>query len=273
MSTLAGRIAWITGGSRGVGKGIALSLGAQGATVYITGRTLDTPHTTVPLPGTLKDTAAGVDQAGGKGIAVQCDHRDDVQVQAVIERIKTEQGRLDILVNNAWAGYEGYIDDQYLPPNAPFWQKPVTFWDDNLIGVRWAYVASTYATPLLIASGGGLIVNLSYSPLIPGNPAYNVAKQAADRLAFEMAHALREYHVAAVALHPGLVRTELVLKNAHYFDMSNSESPQFTGRAVTALAADPDIMQKSGQALVVAQLAQDYDFDDIDGTRPTPVTL
>ncbi len=272
MNILAGRIALVTGGSRGVGKGVALSLGAQSATVYITGRTLDTANATVPLPGTLHDTAAGVNQAGGKGIAVQCDHRDDAQVQAVMQRIKEEQGRLDILVNNAWAGYEGYVDDRHLPPDTPFWQKPVAFWDENLIGVRWAYVASTYAAPLMIASDRGLIVNISYSPLTPGNPAYNVAKCAADRLAFEMAHTLREHNVAVVALHPGLVRTELVLQNAQYFDMSNSESPQFTGCAVIALAADLNVIQKSGQALVVAQLAQDYNFDDIDGARPTPIT-
>lgn len=263
MTSLAGKIAVVTGASRGVGKGVAMALGAAGATVYITGRTVDESHPTVPLSGAIHQTAAEVTRLGGLGIAVRCDHRDDSQVEAVFQRVKDEQGRLDILVNNAWAGYEGYVDGRHLPPQVPFWQKPISFWDENIAGARWAYVASWYAAPLLIAQPGGLIANISFNPE-PGNPAYGAAKAAVDRLTADIAHDLRDHNVAAVALYPGLVRTEGVILNAQYFDISTAQSPQFTGRAVAALAADPDLMRKSGRACVVAHLAQEYGFTDSD---------
>jgi dehydrogenase/reductase SDR family member 1 len=264
MTTLSGKVAIVTGASRGVGKGIAMELGAAGATVYVTGRTVD--QATVPLAGTIHQTAEAVTQLGGQGIAIQCDHRDDAQVEAVFNQIKDEQGRLDILVNNAWAGYEGYAppDYRHLPPQHPFWQKPISFWDENLIGVRWAYVASGFAAPLMLAQRSGLIVNISFGAGEFGDPAYSAAKTAVDRITSDMAHQLRQHNVAAISLYPGLVRTENVLHNAQYFDMTKSESPQFTGRAVASLAADPDIMQKSGQVFVVARLAQAYDFADLD---------
>jgi NAD(P)-dependent dehydrogenase (short-subunit alcohol dehydrogenase family) len=214
------------------------------------------------LSGSIHQTAEEVTRQGGQGIAVRCDHRDDEQVEAVFQRVKDEQGRLDILVNNAWAGYEGYVDGRHFPPQYPFWDKPIAFWDENLAGVRWAYVASWYAAPLLIARSGSLIANISFNPE-PGNPAYGAAKAAVDRLTSDMAHDLRQHNVAVVSLYPGLVRTEGVLLNAQYFDMSTAESPQFTGRAVVALAADPNLMQKSGQAFVVARLAHEYNFDDV----------
>jgi dehydrogenase/reductase SDR family protein 1 len=271
MSTLSGQVALVTGASRGVGQGVALELGAQGATVYITGRTVDESQAAVALPGTIHDTAAAVDQLGGHGIAIQCDHRDDAQVHAVFTQIERERGRLDILVNNAWAGYEGYSDNRHFPPLTPFWEKPITFWDENIAGVRWAYVASAFAAPIMIRQRSGLIVNISAD--VPGynNPAYNIAKTATDRLAREMAHQLRPHQVAVVVLYPGLVRTELVLQNAQYFDMSNAESPQFTGRAVAALAGEARVIDKTGQALGVAALAQEYNFDDVDGSRPRPI--
>lgn len=263
MSTLAGQVALVTGASRGVGKGIAMSLGEQGATVYLTGRTVDEAQPTIAASGSLPKTVEAVKRLGGTAIPVPCDHRDDAQVSAAFERIKREQGRLDILVNSAWAGYEGYSDNRHYPPLHPFWQKPISFWDENLDGIRWAYVASAFAAPIMVAQGSGLIVNISFGPLDPGNPAYNIAKAAADQLAREMAHALREHQVTAVALHPGLVRTEIVLINAQYFDMSQSQSPQFTGRAVAALAADPARLDKTGQVFSVAALAQEYGFSDV----------
>ncbi len=271
MTTLSGKIALVTGASRGVGKGIATALGTAGATVYVTGRTVTGEAAPVPLSGAVDQTAAEVTQSGGQGIAIRCDHRDDAQVEAVFARIQQEQGRLDLLVNNAWAGYEGYATNQHYPPLHPFWEKPIAYWDDNLIGVRWAYVASVLAARLMVPQQSGLIVNISFSPLSLGNPAYNVAKSAVDRLTRDAAHQLRAYQVAVIALHPGLVRTEGVLLNAQYFDMSNAESPQFTGRAIQALATDPAVLAKSGQAIKVAELAQEYDFDDIDGTRPRPI--
>lgn len=271
MGTLTGKVALVTGASRGVGCGIAMSLGEAGATVYVTGRTVEGSPAAVPLAGTIQRTAAEVTRLGGQGIAVRCDHRDDAQVEAVFQRIRDEQGRLDILVNNAWAGYEGYHANTYPPPGVPLWDRPAAFWDENLIGVRWTYIASRLAAPIMIAQHQGLIVNISFGALMPGNAAYNVAKTATDRLAWEMAQVLQEYHVTVLSLYPGLVRTEGVLLNAQYFDLSNSESPQFTGRAVAALAADPHLLERTGQAWVVARLAEEYGFDDIDGKRPRPI--
>jgi dehydrogenase/reductase SDR family member 1 len=140
-----------------------------------------------------------------------------------------------------------------------------------MIGVRWAYVAGVFGARTMVKQHGGLIVNISVHVSNSGNPSYNAAKVAVDRLTLEMAYQLREHNIAVVSLYPGLVRTENVLLNAQYFDMSNSESPQFTGCAIAALAADPHIMQKSGQEFVVANLADESDFDDLDGTRPRPI--
>ena len=268
MGTLSGKVALVTGASRGVGKGVALSLAEAAATVYITGRSVQEGDSGVPLPGSITQTAAEVSAMGGTAIAIQCDHRDDAQVEGVFQRIMVEQGRLDVLVNNAWAGYEGYADNRHLPPNAPFWTKPINFWDENLAGLRWAYVASHFAAPIMAEQRHGLIVNISFRVGEAGDPAYNIAKTGTDRLAREMAEQLHDYGVASVSLSPGLVRTESVLKNAQWFDMSTSESPQYTGRAIVALATDPQVMTRSGQALLVADLAEAYDFNDIDGTRP-----
>jgi dehydrogenase/reductase SDR family member 1 len=271
MGKLEGKVAVVTGASRGVGRGIAISLGAEGATVYVTGRTVDEQHSTVTVGGSIHNTVEAVNAAGGKGIAVQCDHRDDEQVKKFFKRVIREQKQIDILVNNAWAGYEGYHDRKHPMPTAPFWKKPISYWDDNLDGLRWTYISSVFAAPYMVKRKEGLIINISFGVPEAGNAAYNIAKTGTDRLSWEMAHQLKEHGISVVSLYPGLVRTEGVLKNAKYFDMSNSESPEFTGRAVAALAADPNIMDKTGQIFVVAKLAQEYDFDDIDGKRPTPV--
>lgn len=263
MGTLTGKVALVTGASRGVGKGIALGLGEAGATVYITGRTVTEGEATVPLPGTVGSTAQAVTEIGGKGIAVQVDHRNDEQVEAAFERVRREQGRLDVLVNNAWAGYEGYVTGKHMPPGFSFWEKPMSYWDDNMDGLRWAYIASWFAAKRMVERRSGLIVNVSNGVLNPGDPAYGIAKSATDRLTIEMAHQLREHNVAVVSLYPGLVRTENVLANAQWFDMSQSESPLFSGRAVAALAADPNVLQKNGRTLVVAELAREYGFVDL----------
>lgn len=270
MNSLGKTIALVTGASRGVGRGIALALGAAGATVYITGRTVDAAAPTVPLPGTIHETAADVTARGGTGIAVQCDHRDDAQVKAVFERIQREQGRLDVLVNNAWAGYEGYVTGAHQPPNTPFWDVRLPYWDENLDGVRWTYVSSVLGAQLMVAQKSGLIINISFPVPDAGNVAYGVAKTAVDRITWDTAQQLQPHGVTVVSLYPGLVRTESVLVNAQWFDLSNSESPEFTGRAVVALATDPQVLSKTGGKYVVARLAQDYDFDDIDGKRPRP---
>jgi NAD(P)-dependent dehydrogenase (short-subunit alcohol dehydrogenase family) len=247
-------------------------LGEAGATVYLTGRTVEEGRAAVALPGTIHETAAEVDRLGGHGIAVRCDHRDDAHVAALVERIRTEQGRLDILVNNVWGGYEHFYDGTEFWTETGFWTVPLTRWDAMFtVGVRAHYVASVLVAPLMIEQGHGLIVNISAfaGQTVGEGVGYRVAKAADDRMAACMAHELRPHNVAAVALYPGLVRTEGVLKAAEHFDLSNSESPQFIGRAVAALAADPDVMRKSGQILVAAELAEEYGFADIDGRRPT----
>ncbi len=269
MGKLAGKVAIVTGASRGVGKGIALSLGEEGAIVYVTGRTEHESEATVPLPGTIHETASEVTRRGGKGIAVRCDHRHDEEVIALFKRVQDEHGRLDILVNNAWAGYEGLNDGRDIPIDRSFWEKRLTLWDDNQMGVRAAYIASALAAPMMVAQG--LIVHIWNWIEEFGNPAYAAAKVATDRLAADMAHELKGHNVAVVALYPGLVTTESILKFAQYFDMSNVESPQFIGRAVVALALDPDAMSKSGRGLVVAELAREYGFTDLDGRQPMPV--
>ena len=266
--SLTGKIAVVTGASRGIGKGIALSLGQAGATVYITGRTAQAGEAVVDLPGTIHETAAEIMRRGGKGFAIRCDHRDDDDVRAAFNQVSTEQGRLDILVNNAWSGYEGINDGRDLPIDGPFWEKRLPLWDDNFMGVRAAYIASALAAPLIIAQPGGLIVHVSNWIDAPGNPPYAAAKVATDRLAVDMAYQFKDHGVAVVALYPGLVRTESVMKFAQYFDISDSESPEFIGLAVAALATDPNLMQKSGRGLVAAELALEYGFTDIDGKQP-----
>jgi len=276
MKSLLGKIALVTGASRGIGKGIALGLGEAGATVYITGRTTEEGKAAVDLPGTIYQTAEEVSKLGGKCIAVRCDHLSDEEVKGAFQLIQTEQNHLDILVNNVWGGYEYINDGTEFWNEKGFWTAPISRWDKSFqAGVRAHYVASVLAAPVMIAQHSGLIVNISFFAAQRDDKgvAYAVAKAADDRMAACMAHELREHNVAVVGLYPGLVRTESVMKAAKYFDLSNSESPQFIGRAIAALASDPDIMQKSGQILVAAAVAKEYGFRDIDGKQPRPITV
>ena len=260
MGSLDGKVAVVTGASRGIGKGIALALGDAGATVYVTGRTVTAGS--APLPGSIGETAAEVTKRGGKGIAVQCDHGDDAQIKALFERVAAEQhGQLDILVNNVYR-----IPD---PPawGGGFWEHPVSIWDDQVgIGLRSHYVASVYAAPMMVNARRGLIVNISSGggAQYIYSASYGVGKAGLDRLAKDMAHELKPYNVAAVSLWPGAVKTEFVMKFAASggMDLSQAESPIFTGRAVVALASDPQIMARSGQICVVAALAREYGFQD-----------
>jgi dehydrogenase/reductase SDR family protein 1 len=276
MNTLQGKVALVTGASRGVGKGIALGLGEAGATVYITGRTQHEGTAPSKMPGTVLQTAQEVNNLGGIGIAVPCDHRDDAQVQALFEHIRSDQSRLDILVNNIWAGYEHFTDGTEFWKEKGFWDMPFERWDKMFqSGVRAHFVASALTAPLMIAQKSGLIVNTSFfaAQRVDRGVAYSVAKNADDHMVACMAHELRDHQVAVISLYPGLVRTESVMANAQYFDMSNSESPQFIGRAVAALASDPKIMEKTGKVLVAAQIALDYGFTDVDGKLPKPLTV
>lgn len=276
MVDLKGKVAVVTGASRGVGKGIALGLGEAGATVYLTGRTTAAGTDIEKLGGTVFSIAEEVTCMGGKGIAVPCDHREDAQVQALFERVQEDYGRLDVLVNNAWGGYERMEHDGEFTWLKPFWEQPIWRWDAMFDGgVRAAYVASAFAARMMVEQQSGLIVNISFwaAQKYIANVAYGAAKAAVDKMTADMAHDVEKFNVAVLSLYPGLVRTESVLRAAEYFDMSNSESPQFTGRVVAALANDPDVMSRTGKVWIGAALAGEYGIQDIDGKQPRPITL
>ena len=279
MFDLNGKVAVVTGASRGVGKGVAIALAANGAFVYLVGRSLDQTRAGDGMPGTLKDALTELESSGGKGETVSCDLRDDKQVEGLFERVKQEHGRLDILVNAAWAGYENMVEGGVYTWEEPFWRQPIRRWDDMFqSGLRAAYMASRQAAELMIEAGSGLIANISFwaAQKYMGNVAYGVAKAATDRMTADMAYELRSHNVAVVSLYPGLVRTERIMFAVEMgapLELSNSESPQFIGHAVAALSGDLDIMSKSGQVLIAADLAQEYQFQDIDGKQPRPLTL
>src|SRR6185503_4998265 len=207
---------------------------------------------------------------------LRCDHRQDSEVDAAFSRILSRAGAIDILVNNVWGGYENMMEDGAFTWPRPFWEQPLWRWDAMFgAGVRAHYHASRLAAPSMIARRRGLIVNISSfaARAHAGNVAYGVAKAATDKLAADMAAELRPHGVAVVSLYPGLVRTEKVMEAAQFLDLSNSESPEFIGRAVAALAADPDVLRHTGTVLVAASLAADYGFTDIDGRMPRPLNV
>lgn len=275
MNSLAKKVAVVTGASRGVGKGIAVGLGEAGATVYVTGRTIKDKTDAEKLGGTVYQTAEAVTALGGKGIAIRCDHTDDKQVEAAFKQIAKEK-RIDILVNNAWGGYENMHEGRKFTYFKPFWEQPFWRWDTMFDGgVRAAYTSSALAARMMIKKKSGLIVNISFwsAQVYMNNVQYGVSKAAVDKMTEYMAHELKKFNIAVVSLYPGLVRTESVMRNAKHFDMSNSESPQFIGRVVAALATDPNIMKKSGKVLIAAQEALGYGIQDIDGKQPRPLTL
>lgn len=251
------KVALVTGATRGVGKGVALGLAEAGFSVYATGRSIAQTHL-------------------GEGIVpVACDSTDDEAIAGVFERIWSERGRLDVLVNSAWGGYERLVEDGQFTWAAPFWEQPLWRWDAMVtVGVRGAFVASQHAARLMVPARRGLIVHLSHwaAQKYVGNVLYGVSKAATDKLAADMAHELTPHGVTVVSMYPGLVRTEAVLA-AGVFDLSNSESPQFIGRAVAALSADAGALRRTGQVVVAAALAREYGFTDVDGQQPRPLSL
>ena len=268
MATDSKPVVLVTGASRGAGKGIALALGATGATVYVTGRTRNEGD--AALPGTVDATADAINQAGGTGIAVYCDHADDGEVEALFERVAIEQGHLDILVNNATA-----LDDA-LTQKGPFWEKPLGLtgiWD---VGMRSHYTATYFAAPLLLNSPGALVVNTSSfgGRIYMHGPAYGAGKAAVDKMAHDMAVDFRPHGVAVVSIWMGLLlteRTRLVFEAEPemYAGLSDTcETPQFTGRVIDALYHDHNLMDRSGKVWIGAELGAEYGVTDINGRQP-----
>jgi dehydrogenase/reductase SDR family protein 1 len=258
MTTIANKVANVTGATRGVGAGIARELARQRMRVFATGRTI----------------REGISDEGVVGI--RCDHSIDEQVDAAFKRIIDETSAVDVLVNNVWGGYERMVDGGAFTWPEPFWEQPLWRWDAMFgAGVRAHYHASQIVARRMIARGEGIIVNISTwaAQKHLGNVAYGVAKAATDKMTTDMAHELRPHGVAVVSLYPGLVRTEKVMEAADFLDLSNSESADFIGRAVAALVADENVVRRSGKVLVAAALAQEYGFIDVDGKSPRPLTL
>jgi NAD(P)-dependent dehydrogenase (short-subunit alcohol dehydrogenase family) len=275
MAELSNAVAVVTGASRGVGRGIAVELGEAGATVYVTGRSVDPSDAPDDLAGTVTGTAGAVTEAGGDGVAVRCDHTVDADVDALAERVADDRGRVDVLVNNVWGGYEGH-DETF---DAPFWEQPLERWDAMFdAGVRAHFSTTRALASLLFAADDALVVTISSGDgdRYRGSVPYDVAKTADDRLGKALAHEFRDDGVASVVLHPGFTRTERVL--AAFADAGEpvpeeTHSPRYVGRAVVALATDDDVLSHSGDVCKVGALAREYEFDDVDGTRPAPFDL
>jgi NAD(P)-dependent dehydrogenase (short-subunit alcohol dehydrogenase family) len=268
MGLLSGKVAVVTGASRGIGKGIALALGAQGATVYVTGRTV-TPGS-YPLPGTVGETALEVDRRGGKGVAVPVDHARDEQVAALFEQVRREQGRLDLLVNNAFA-----LPEDLTEPGA-FWEKPLSNLQMFEVGVRSNFVAAWHAAPLMTAQKSGLIVAISgyVGVTYTYGVIFGTCKSAVDRMARDMAIELKPHNVASISMWQGLTFTERAERNLARDPAMKSLvvtnptigcSPEFPGRVIAALAQDANLMRHSGGTFITAELAQEYGITDIDG--------
>jgi NAD(P)-dependent dehydrogenase (short-subunit alcohol dehydrogenase family) len=274
---LAGRIALVAGATRGAGRGIAVELGAAGATVYVTGRTTATTPSPMRRPETIHETAELVDGAGGIGVAVRVDHADPGEVRALVERIDDEHGRLDILVNDIWGG-------------DPLTEWDVPFWDHDLVNglgllhgaIDTHIITSWHAAPLMMRTPGGLIVEVTdgITPGYRGSLFYDLAKASVIRLALAQASELRDHRIAAIALTPGFLRSEAVLDHFGVAadtwrdaidkdpNFAHSETPHYIGRAVAALAGDEHKMACTGTATATWELHERYGFTDLDGTTP-----
>ncbi|MEU6208295.1 SDR family oxidoreductase [Streptomyces sp. NPDC090085] len=275
---LSGRVALVAGGTRGGGRGIAVELGAAGATVYVTGRSSSAGRSPMDRPETIEETAAAVTAAGGTGVPVRTDHSSPEEVRRLVDRIAAEQdGRLDVLVNCVWGG------DPLTDWEHPLWEQDL---ETGLRLVRQAVethvITSRFALPLMVARGSGLVVEVTdgNTARYRGSFFYDLAKSSVIRLAVAQAAELKPHGVAAVAITPGFLRSEAMLEHlgvteadwrdgaAQDPDFAQSESPAYLGRAVAALAADPAVMAKTGRALATWGLYEEYGFTDADGSRP-----
>jgi NAD(P)-dependent dehydrogenase (short-subunit alcohol dehydrogenase family) len=277
---LAGKVALVAGATRGAGRGIAVQLGAAGATVYVTGRSSGSQRSEMNRPETIEETAALVDKAGGRGIAVRVDHLVPDDVQALVQRIDREQGALHILVNDIWGATQ-------MEWNKTVWESSLDYGLRTLrLAVDTHAITSHFAIPLLIRTAGGLVVEMT-----DGTDEYNaanyrvsffydIAKAAVNRMAFALAHELKSHGATAVSLTPGWLRSEEMLDiyrvtEANWLEATKvephfaiSESPAFVGRAVAALAQDPELSRWNGKSLSSGQLAKVYGFTDLDGSQP-----
>jgi NAD(P)-dependent dehydrogenase (short-subunit alcohol dehydrogenase family) len=271
LGSLSGKVAVVTGASRGIGKGIALALAHEGATVYVTGRTVTTGS--YPLPGTVGETAAEVNSRGGKGIAVKVDHAKDDDVAALFDQVGQQQGRLDILVNNAFSLPEDLTEPQ------PFWEKPLSNWEMVDVGVRSNFVAAWHAAKLMVPRKSGLIVATSgyVGVTYTYGVVFGTCKSAVDRMARDMAVELKAHNVASLSMWLGLTFTERAERNLKRNPAMTSQtvtdpkvgsSVEFPGRVIVALARDPQIMKRTGGTYIAAELAQEYGVTDIDGRVP-----
>jgi NAD(P)-dependent dehydrogenase (short-subunit alcohol dehydrogenase family) len=273
MSNLSGKVAVVTGASRGIGKGISFALGKAGATVYVTGRSV-AESTTEGLPGTVRETAEAVTRHGGQGIAVHCDHTRDADVEALFAQVTKDHGRLDVLVNNVWGGYEQFDWQRF---TSPFWEQPMRQWSAMFeAGLRAHLVASRLAVRLMLPHRSGLIIHTTAwdRDKYLANLFYDLSKAAAVRMAFGMGRELQAHHIAVVALAPGFVGTERVLGAfAKAGRSAQIETPAYIGRAAVALATDENVIAKTGRVLTVGDLAAEYGFTDVDGKRWPPFQI
>ncbi|MBD2255551.1 SDR family NAD(P)-dependent oxidoreductase [Nostoc parmelioides] len=283
MKLLEGKVALVTGATRGLGKGIAIGLGEAGAIVYITGRRLDSHSTSSnDVSGSLNDTKRAVEEAGGICIPVQVDHSNDEQVRSLFERIQNEHnGQLDLLVNNAYAGVQALTNAQ----GKPFWENEPNLWDAcNNVGLRSHYIASVYAAQMMTKHRQGLICTISSwgGMAYLFGAAYGAGKAGCDRLAADMAVELQPYNIASLSIWPGIVGTELFSRLAsemsdNHTDESqisaiaeryNWETPLLTGRVIAKLAAETYVINRTGRVQVVAELAKQYGVVDQEGNLP-----
>lgn len=268
------RTALVTGASRGIGRGIAHELGFSGALVFITGRSVDPNKTTDGLPGTIHETAEIVNESGGEGIAVVCDHSDGSSVSELAKFIDERVGTLDVLVNNVWGGYEQYEPTVWeLPP----WEQPVWRWDKMFeTGVRAHYLTTRSILPLMLEADNPIIINISAGDngRFLGDVQYDVAKNAVDRLGFALARKLKRRGVIALTIHPGFTRTERVVGAFKERPLPpDTHSTRFVGRCVVALVGDPEIERWRGKSLKAGEIGLEYDLTDIDGSKPEPYCL